>query len=78
MLLLLSFYYVVVVIMCTGRRRYNRKNSGYGGQTKPILKRKVIQSMTMNIEGYERFVCMCVVRARVRRACACLMGEVVL
>lgn len=26
---------------CTGKRRYDRKQSGYGGQTKPIFRKKV-------------------------------------
>jgi len=27
--------------LCSGKRRYDRKQSGYGGQTKPIFHKKV-------------------------------------
>ena len=27
--------------LLSGKRRYDRKNSGYGGQTKPVFKKKV-------------------------------------
>lgn len=40
------FYIVAVVLSlnsnCSaGKRRYDRKQSGYGGQTKPIFRKKV-------------------------------------
>merc|ERR1712193_511512 len=37
---------------CQGRRRYNRKQSGYGGQTKPIFhkKAKTTKKITLKME----------------------------
>jgi len=31
-----------------GRRRYDRKQSGFGGQTKPIFRKKVYQILPLN------------------------------
>merc|ERR1739842_58695 len=50
---------------CQGRRRYNRKQSGYGGQTKPIFhkKAKTTKKITLKMEttyGKEKkkYVCL--------------------
>lgn len=32
-----------IVSTGTGKRRYDRKQSGYGGQTKPVFHKKVIR-----------------------------------
>ena len=45
--------------MCivSGKRRYDRKQSGYGGQTKPIFHKKVCRcfGMIKNIQRYCKF-----------------------
>jgi len=33
---------LLAVGLCSGKRRYDRKQSGYGGQTKPIFHKKVL------------------------------------
>ncbi len=37
----LYFAHLVWLTACTGKRRYDRKQSGYGGQTKPVFHKKV-------------------------------------
>ena len=32
---------IVIFLFCPGKRRYDRKQSGYGGQTKPVFRKKV-------------------------------------
>merc|ERR1712020_298720 len=40
---------------CQGRRRYNRKQSGYGGQTKPVFhkKAKTTKKIVLRVECTE-------------------------
>ena len=40
-----------------GKRRYDRKQSGYGGQTKPVFHKKVLQLSWYMIVQY--FHCLC-------------------
>jgi len=32
---------ILLLTIFSGKRRYDRKQSGYGGQTKPVFKKKV-------------------------------------
>ncbi|EGV94171.1 60S ribosomal protein L36a [Cricetulus griseus] len=40
-----------------GKRRYDRKQSGYGGQTKPIFRKKVSDYQLTYFFGFCLFVC---------------------
>jgi large subunit ribosomal protein L44e len=40
-----------------GKRRYDRKQSGYGGQTKPVFHKKVLQ--VSNISFCDDLICQC-------------------
>lgn len=41
-----------------GKRRYDRKQSGYGGQTKPIFRKKVCWVLQMGVRSMDAGVAM--------------------
>merc|ERR1712048_1026141 len=43
---------------CQGRRRYNRKQSGYGGQTKPIFHKKAETTYGKDKKKYVTLKCL--------------------
>ncbi len=48
-----------------GKRRYDRKQSGYGGQTKPIFRKKVCWVLQMGVRSMDAGVAMFNIRPAV-------------
>ena len=45
-------FFLTTYTFHTGKRRYDRKQSGYGGQTKPIFHKKVTKNWLVIITDY--------------------------
>ena len=54
---------LILICLLSGKRRYDRKQSGYGGQTKPIFHKKVYQKLLCPYNHRLFYVCLILVWA---------------